>query len=156
MADAFRIKPSDFYRAFNPSILRQEDVPDEEVLPEETVILADDPIPDRDIADMRERVSMISSTQELVDAYVNVHNKFWLIEDDLYDYEKGTKDYERIRSIVDAWGSLMDELDEQIIIEAEKEGLLAKRQPNSGKVKQLEAFMKKYGYRDGCGWWAKR
>lgn len=35
-------------------------------------------------------IEEISNTQELVDSYVLVHNKFWYIEDDLYDYEEGT------------------------------------------------------------------
>ena len=94
--------------------------------------------------------------QELVDAYVNVHNKFWYIEDDLYDYEEGTEEYERFRSIVETWGEMMDELDSRIMKKAEEQGLLAPRQKNSGTVKQLEAFMDKYGYRDGCGWWVKK
>lgn len=38
---------------------------------------------------------------------------------------------------------------------AEEEGLLLARQKNSGTVKQMEPFMKKYGYRDGNGWWIR-
>ena len=51
---------------------------------------------------------------------------------------------------------MMDELDSRIMKKAEEQGLLAPRQKNSGTVKQLEAFMDKYGYRDGCGWWVKK
>ena len=105
---------------------------------------------------MRHIVSTITTTQALVDAYVIVHNKFWFIEDDLYDYDEGTEEYEKVRSVVDAWGDLMDTLDNRIMETAAEEGLLAERQPNSGTVKQLEAFMDKYGYRDGCGWWVKK
>ena len=61
-----------------------------------------------------------------------------------------------MRSVVDAWGDLMDTLDNRIMETAAEEGLLAERQPNSGTVKQLEAFMDKYGYRDGCGWWVQK
>ncbi len=87
---------------------------------------------------------------------MNVHNKFWYIEDDVYDYDEYSEEYERVCAVVDAWGDLMDELDKRTIKTASDEGLLAERQPNSGTVKQLEAFMDKYGYRDGCGWWVKK
>lgn len=46
--------------------------------------------------------------------------------------------------------------DKRVMETAAEEGLLAERQPNSGTVKQLEAFMDKHGYRDGRGWWVKK
>ena len=128
----------------------------EDAIPEGAVILAGDPMPDMSVEKMQQIISSIATTQELVNAYVNVHNKFWFIEDDLYDYDEGTAEYERVRSIVDAWGDMMDELDKRVMDTAAAEGLLAERQPNSGTVKQLEAFMDKYGYRDGCGWWVQK
>lgn len=151
-----QIKPSDFYRSFNPDVLRLGDEPIEEAFPDGTVILAGDPLPDVSVEEMQQDISSITTTQELVDAYVNVHNKFWFIEDDLYDYDEGTDEYGKVQSVVDAWGDMMDELDRRIMETAAAEGLLAERQPDSGMVKQLEAFMDKYGYRNGCGWWVKR
>ena len=53
------------------------------------------------------------------------------------------------------WGKMMDLIDKKIMVAAKEEGLLAERQPNSGTVKQLESFMKKYGYKDGGGWWIR-
>ena len=50
---------------------------------------------------------------------------------------------------------MMNFLEERVVACATEEGLLAERQPNSGLIKQLEAFMKKYGYRDGRGWWVR-
>ena len=97
----------------------------------------------------------LQDPEELVDAYVLVHNKFWYIEDDLYDYEEGTEDYIRVRDNVEAWGEMMDLLDDRVMSTAKEEGLLAERQPDSGTIKQFEEFMKKYGYRDGRGWWVK-
>ncbi len=38
---------------------------------------------------------------------------------------------------------------------AEQEGLLGERRPDAGTIRRLEAFMKKYGYRDGRGWWVE-
>lgn len=49
----------------------------------------------------------------------------------------------------------MDYLEDKVISCAQEEGLLASRQKRSGLAKQLEAFMSKYGYRDGSGWWVK-
>lgn len=107
------------------------------------------------VDEMRATIKGISSTQELVEAYVLVHNKFWYIEDDLYDYAEGTDEYIEIKAVVDAWRDMMDTLSEQVMVTAKEEGLLAERQHNSGTIKQLGEFMKKYGYRDGRGWWVE-
>ena len=96
-----------------------------------------------------------STTQELVDAYARAHNKFWWLEDDEYDFEEGTEGHKKACVVTDAWQQVMDYLEERIIECAIEEGLFAERQPDSGIVEQLEAFMRKYGYRDGRGWWVK-
>lgn len=54
---------------------------------------------------------------------------------------------------MEAWGKIMDLLDEMVMAAAREEGLLVERQPNSGTIKQFEKFMKKYGYKDSRGWW---
>ena len=59
-------------------------------------------------------------------------------------------------SVVSAWDDIMEALDKRIMETAAEEGLLAERQPDSGTVKQLEAFMDKYGYNNGSGWWLKK
>lgn len=146
-----QIKPELFYFDFEQG----KSIPVEELFPEGTVVLAADPMPDRTIEEMRIIIEQIASTQDLVDAYVNVHNKFWFIEDDLYDFEEGTPEYEKVRTTVDAWGELMDELDRKVMQAASNEGLLTEKLPDSGTIKQLETFMNKYGYRDGRGWWVK-
>lgn len=140
-----------FYQSFDS----EEGIPVEEFFPEGTVILSGNPMPDKTAEQMQLEIEQISNTQELVDAYVLVHNKFWYIEDDLYDYEEGTEDYIRVRDNVEAWGEMMDLLDDRVMSTAKEEGLLAERQPDSGTIKQFEEFMKKYGYRDGRGWWVK-
>ena len=127
----------------------------EDAFPEGAVIMAGDPMPDMSVEGMRTVIQEIHTTQELVDAYVQAHNKFWYIEDDLYDYEEGTDKYIEVKAVVDAWGDMMDSLCKRVMDVAKQEGLLAERQPDSGTIKQLEEFMKKYGYRDGCGWWVE-
>lgn len=64
-----------------------------DAFPEGTVIMGGDPMPDMSLDEMRDVIREISSTQELVDAYVQVHNKFWYIKDDIYDYEEDTDKY---------------------------------------------------------------
>ncbi len=54
-------------------------IPAEELLPERAVVFADDPVPDKTIEDMRHNIERISSVQELVDIYANVHIKNLLI-----------------------------------------------------------------------------
>lgn len=146
-----QIEAKDFYQSFE----REERISAKEFFTDGTAILAGDPMPDKSVEQMQLDIASISSTQELVDVYVQVHNKFWYIEDDLYDYEEGTEDYIRVRDNVEAWGEMMDLLDDRVMSTAKEEGLLAERQPDSGTIKQFEEFMKKYGYRDGRGWWVK-
>lgn len=38
---------------------------------------------------MNADIAEIDSTQRLVDLFVQAHNKFWFIEDDICDYEEG-------------------------------------------------------------------
>ena len=119
------------------------------------VIIANDFISDRSADEVRREIENITSIQKLVDVYVLVHNKLWFIEDNLYDFEHGTKEYNEIYSEVKAWMNLMENLNHKVMRVASEEGILLKRQPDSGTAKQLEMFMKKYGYQDGAGWWIK-
>ena len=127
----------------------------EDLLEEDTVIMGGDPLPNRSLEEMWVIAKTYSTTQELVDAYAGAHNKFWWVEDDEYDFEEGTEEHKKACAVTDAWEQVMDYLQERVIACAIEEGLFAEKQPDSGLVKQLEGFMKKYGYRDGRGWWVK-
>ncbi len=151
-----QIDPKEFYKSFDPNYKLPYMRNLEPGFPEGAVIMVGDPYPGMSVEDMQSIIFSIKTTEELIDAYVKVHNKFFYIEDEVYDYEEGTEEYEKICAVVDAWGNMMDNLDKRVMKAAAEEGLLAERQPNSGTVKQLEAFMDKYGYRDGCGWWVKK
>ena len=146
-----QIEAKDFYQSFG----QEESISAKEFFTDGTVILVGNPMPDKSVEQMQLDIASIGGTQELVDVYVQVHNKFWYIEDALYDYEEESEEYIRVKEIVEAWGEMMDLLDKKIMVAAKEEGLLAERQPNSGTVKQLESFMKKYGYKNGGGWWIK-
>lgn len=127
----------------------------EDLFEEGTVIMGGDPLPDRSLEDMWVIAKNYSTTQELVDAYAGAHNKFWWVEDDQYDFEEGTEEHIKTRAVTEAWEQVLNYLEERVITCAIEEGLFAERQPNSGLVKQMEAFMEKYGYRDGRGWWVR-
>lgn len=90
---------------------------------------------EKTVEQMQVAIAEIINTQELVDTYVLVHNKFWYIEDDLYDCEEGSEEYIRARKNMEAWGKIMDLLDEMVMAAAREEGLLVERQPNSGTIK---------------------
>ena len=116
------------------------------------VIMASDPIPNKMPTDVRNYFAEMKTDKDLADAYAISHNKFWLVEDDVYDYEEGTPEYEAARVIVDEWGALMDEYEERIFVILRSEGIEI---PKTGRIKILEPFMKRNGYRDGNGWWIK-
>lgn len=120
-------------------------------LTEPVIVLAGDPLEDVTIEDMQKRIENIKSTQDLVAAYADVHDKFFYIEDDIYDYENGTPEYEAAYENVCAWERIMNSLEAKVVEEAKNEGMIS--EPNSGMIRMLESFMRKYGYYNGNGWW---
>lgn len=127
----------------------------EELFQEGTVVLDSDPLANYTLEEMWEIARNIQSTQELVDAYAAASNKFWWVEDDEYDFEEGSEEYKRACAVTDAWKELWKHLENRVIEAAIKEGLFPVHQENIGLVKKMEPFMKKYGYRDGRGWWVR-
>ena len=93
------------------------------------------------------------SSEELVKIFAVVHNKFWFIEVDVYDCEEGSEEYLRVSAIVDAWGRLMDQIEERLIQKAKLEGFIDISEENPHSIVALAPFMEHYGYRDGRGWW---
>ena len=116
------------------------------------VIMASDPIPNKTPTDVRNYFAERKTEKDLADAYAISHNKFWWVEDDVYDYEEGTPEYEAARGIVDEWGALMDEYEERIFMVLRSEGITI---PKSGRLNDLNPFMKGNGYFDGNSWWIK-
>lgn len=131
-----------------------EDAPGNDGFPEGAVILCREPLAGVSPEEMREIALAAGTVQELADTFVSVWNQYGWIEDDLYDYPEGTEEYERFRTVVRAWGDLRAELLERVMEAAKKERLLVK-EGNLGLIRRLEPFMKKYGYRDGRGWWVR-
>ena len=116
------------------------------------VIMASEPIPNKTPTDVRGYFAERKSERDLADAFAIASNKFWWVEDNVYDYEEGTPEYIAARAITDEWGALMDEYEERIFMILRNEGVEI---PETGRIKVLEPFMKRNGYRDGNGWWIK-
>ena len=120
------------------------------------VILDGASMNDISIEDMKKIIADVKTTQKLVDAYATVNNIWPIKEDETYDYEEGTKEYEEACSISDAWSDLLEELEKRAIKVALEEGLIDESMKDEGTFYQLESFMNKYGYYDGSGWWIEK
>ena len=125
----------------------------EAFLPNGAVIMGRDPLPNMTVEEMQRIVENIHDIQIVVDYFVLAHNKFWWIEDDLYDYEVGSEKYLVLKNVVDGWGDIMDELEHRIVEAAEKQGLLYEMRVGERMIKKIDRFMQKHGYYDGGGWW---
>lgn len=130
-------------------------IPVEDFFEEGTVIMAGDPLPEVSLEEMWDVANNLKGTQELVDAFAGAFNKFWWVEDDVYDFEEGTEEYENACAITDAWAELMDSLEERLIQIAKAEGLMSEDEEHPHSIVALSPIMEKYGYRDGRGWWVK-
>ena len=115
------------------------------------VLMMSEPIPNKTPTDVRIYFSERETEKDLADAFAIVSNKFWWVEDNVYDYEEGTPEYIAACAITDEWGALMDEYEERIFAILRNEGISI---ANRGKS-VLYPFMKRNGYRDGNGWWIK-
>ena len=118
-----------------------------------SVIMGSDPAPDVTIEEMRIVAEMASTEREISDAFAIASNKAWWIEDNEYDYEEGTEEYEQACSITDEWFEVSGILKEKIFGVLRDEGVSI---PDKGQIAVLSTFMEKNGYRDGRGWWVKR
>ena len=107
---------------------------------------------DISVHDIREWLAHNNSIQNIVDAYVVVEEKYVYVEDDVYDYETDTVDYDNACLIADEWFLRMDELQKLIFDAMKSEGYDL---PDKGHYYAMIPFMKRFGYRDGNGWWIK-
>ena len=114
--------------------------------------MASDPLPDKTPDQIKKMYEENNSIENLVDLYAMANNKFWWIEDDLYDYDVNSNEYKDLRKIVDSWWNLVKMFENEIFKILEKEGI---ETPKTGTIEVLRPFMKKYHYLDGNGWWIK-
>ena len=102
-------------------------------LNEDVIVMASEPLKDYEFEDIQCLVHKTIETEALVNLYAAVFNEFFWVEDNEYDFPKGTPEERLMRIASDA-------------------GLLLPREPNSGTVKQMGPFMKKNGFVNANGW----
>ena len=119
---------------------------------ENFVIMGGEPYPNITPEDVRSKFHGSLFGQDLADAFAVCSNKFWWVEDNVYDYEEGTPEHKKAQAITDEWGGLMDEYEEQILSILRSDGIDV---PNRGRIAVLAPVMERYGYKDGNGWWIK-
>lgn len=115
-------------------------------------IMCDEPAKDFSIEQFEEYFKSKNSTQDIADAYAIASNKFWWVEDNVYDFEEGTLEYKEACEITEKWEQLMEKYQSVIFTLIEAEGQTI---PKTGQIEVLSPFMKKFGYVDGNGWWIK-
>ncbi len=103
--------------------------------------------------DVQEWYNEQPGERRLAHAFAAASNEFWWVEDDTYDFEEGTPEYEKARKIADEWGSLMDKLRNDIFVILRREGVFI---PKTGQIEVLIPFMDRNGYYDGNGWWIRK
>lgn len=114
--------------------------------------MAGEPIPDVSPADVRNYFIGKQTEKDLADAFAMASNKFFWVEDNIYDYEEGSTEYISACAITDEWCTLMDEYEEKIFEILRSEGITI---PKTGRIHVLKPFMKRNSYIDGNGWWIK-
>ena len=93
------------------------------------------------------------SRQEIVDAFVAVSTHALVVEDDIYDYKEGSKEYQWASWVISKWFDLYHKLKAQVIIFAKDEGYDI---PEKGYHYPFIPFMESYGYEEHDGWWIKK
>ena len=96
------------------------------------------------------------SEKSLAVALACAHNKFWWVEDDLYDYEENSEEYKSVLKVVNSWGELIKEIEKRISFILKKEGVHIPKKVTILSIKTLVPFMDRNGYYDGDGWWIEK
>ena len=127
----------------------------EVVIPEGTVVMCKEPIPDISPKEMWSVCSQLKKTQEIVNAFAAALNEFWWVEDKVYDYEEGTEDYKKACTITDEWKEILDYLEDKVVQRAKEEKLMKRDEKYPRAISSLSPIMEKYGYQNKQGWWVR-
>ena len=114
--------------------------------------MGQEPFPEVSLDEVKKRFDGTLSEQALADAFAICSNKFWWFEDNEYDYEEGTLQYQQARAVTDAWHQLMEQYEALIFDVLRNKNITI---PKQGTIRVLIPFMKENGYCDGNGWWVK-
>ena len=121
--------------------------------PDNILVMASDPSPNWNPEDVKEWYYQHLNEAGLAFAFAVASNKFWWVEDTVYDYEEGTPEYQEACRIVDAWCDLMDSLKNDIFKILLAKGITI---PDKGQINALIPLMERNGFYDGNGWWVTR
>ena len=116
-------------------------------------IMAEDPTPEITPQDIKGQYSLPLAENELAEVFAITSNKFWWIEDIVYDYDKESPEYQQAKALVAEWHSLMELYEAQIFGILKSEGVFI---PERGQIDVLIPFMERNGYEDCTGWWMKK
>lgn len=115
-------------------------------------VMCSEPAPDLSSEMVAKAIERIKTEQELADLFAVVDNKAKWVDDDVYDYEVGTAEYQRAIKVTNEWFALSDKLRDRIFAILRAEGAFI---PETGQIDVLEPFMKRNGYRNCQGWWVR-
>lgn len=132
-----------------------EKITHEVLIPEGTVVMCKEPLPDISPKEMWSICSQLKKTQEIVNTFAAASNEFWWIEDNVYDYEEGTEDYKEACRITDEWKQLLVSLQEKVVQLAKEEKLMKRDEKYPCAISSLSPIMEKYGYQNKQGWWVR-
>ena len=114
------------------------------------IVMAKEPVPNMSAAEVKTYFENKHTEKDLADAYAIAHNKFWLVEDNEYDYEEGTPEHKAACAITDEWCALRHEYKARIFDILTSEGVVI---PATGQIQVLVPFMSRNGYDNSNGWW---
>ena len=115
-----------------------------------TGVMGSEPIPGWKPEEIQEWYIQHHTEAGLAQAFAAASNKFWWVEDNVYDYEEGTPEHQEACRITDKWEKLMESLEEEILTILMDEGVAI---PEKGRIRVLIPFMERNGFSDGNGWW---
>ena len=123
---------------------------DTTIFPDGAYLMAEEPIPGWTPDMIRQLYANNNSEYGLALAYAAASNKAWWAEDDIYDFETDSPEYNNAVAVMDAWFKIAEELEADIIAILQSEGVSI---PETGIRYVLQLFMERNGFLDGGGWW---
>lgn len=90
--------------------------------------------------------------QDLADIYEIVHEMWVYHEDETYDYEEGTPEYEKSIATFEQWDALRQMMEKEILSTLRKHNVYV----DYLDIKTLDTFMDWHGYKNHGGWYIKK
>ena len=115
-------------------------------------IMGQEPLSDKTAQEIRFLFAERTTEKDLADAFALASNQFWWVEDNIYDFQEGTPEYQEACRTTDEWCNLMDEYKIRIFEILIREGISI---PKTKQIAVLAPFMRRNGYMDENGWWRK-